>query len=93
MTEAQAARSEADSGWKEILEKYLPRFLEFFFPDAGGEIKPTRCKFQDSEFQKIAQGGATGRQYVDKLVRVSIRDCTGTISHHVQGTVKARISP
>jgi hypothetical protein len=41
-----------DSPWKEALERYLPQFLEFFFPEAHGDICWERgYEFLDKELR------------------------------------------
>ncbi|MEZ4528402.1 MAG: DUF4351 domain-containing protein [Desulfobacterales bacterium] len=57
--------------WKEVLEQYFQEFMAFFFPDAHAEIDWSKgYEFLDKEFQKITKDAATGRRYVDKLVKV-----------------------
>ncbi|WP_445253254.1 hypothetical protein [Nostoc sp. 106C] len=43
-----------DSPWKEIIELYFPRFLEFFFTLAYAAIDWTRpYEFLDTELQQL----------------------------------------
>ena len=79
----------ADSPWKDILEAYFPRFIEFFFPDIFPKIDWERGhEFLDKELQKIAPDAKTGRRTVDKLVKVWLKDGTEiwTVVHvEIQG--------
>jgi len=31
-------RADYDSPWKEIIERYFPEFMAYYFPHAGNEI-------------------------------------------------------
>ena len=79
----------ADSPWKDILEAYFPRFIEFFFPDIFPKIDWEKGhEFLDKELQKIAPDAKTGRRTVDKLVKVWLKDGTEiwTVVHvEIQG--------
>ena len=64
-----------DSPWKEIIETYFRECLEFFFPLAAKDIDWTKdYTFLDKEFQKIVRDGSLGKQYVDKLVKVWLKN-------------------
>jgi len=80
----------ADSPWKDILEAYFPRFIEFFFPDIFPKIDWEKGhEFLDKELQKIAPDARTGRRTVDKLIKVWLKDGTEiwTVVHvEIQGT-------
>lgn len=63
--------TDADSPWKEALDHFLPRFLEFFFPDIFKAIDWKRgYQALDKEFQQIVRGAASGRVLADKLYKV-----------------------
>jgi hypothetical protein len=69
-TEA-AAMTDFDSPWKEAIEIYLRDFVAFFYPIIHSDIDWQRgYEFLDKELQKIRPRSATGRRYVDKLVKV-----------------------
>ena len=52
-----------DSPWKEILEKYFPQFIEFFFPEAYKDINWNKgYEFLDKELQQITKKAKTGRK-------------------------------
>ena len=62
---------EHDTPWKEIIETLFPQFMGFFFPEAHVAIDWSRAPvFLDKELQQIVRGAATGRRFVDKLVKV-----------------------
>ncbi|QTA84888.1 DUF4351 domain-containing protein [Desulfonema magnum] len=64
-----------DTPWKEIIEQYFPEFIAFFFPKAFQDIDWKRgYEFLDKELQKIAKDADTGRRYVDKLVKVWLKN-------------------
>jgi hypothetical protein len=60
-----------DSPWKEAIEIYLRGFVAFFYPIIHNDIDWQRgYEFLDKELQKSRPRSATGRRYVDKLVKV-----------------------
>jgi hypothetical protein len=62
---------EHDTPWKEIIETLFPQFMGFFFPEAHAAIDWSRTPvFLDKELQQVVRGAATGRRFVDKLVKV-----------------------
>jgi hypothetical protein len=64
-------RTDEDSPWKEVLERYFRPFLAFFFPVAHAAIDWTKDHvFLDKELQKAVRDAALGRRLVDKLVQV-----------------------
>jgi len=64
-------RSDYDSPWKDLVEKYFQQFMEFFFSHIAVNIDWKKgYEFLDKEFQKIAVTSKTGRRYADKLVKV-----------------------
>jgi len=69
-----AARQNRDSGWKEIIEKYFPQFLEFYFPEIYADIDFTDYSFLDKELQSVTKGNEIGRRYADKLVSVNLKE-------------------
>ena len=70
--ENMVKRTDYDSPWKDLVEKYFQQFMEFFFPEIAIRIDwRKKYEFLDKEFQKIAVQGVTGRRYADKLVKVS----------------------
>ncbi len=65
-----------DSSWRKILDKLLPEFLAFYFPEIHQAIAFDKgFEFLDKELQKILpQEDDTGKRVVDKLVKVFLRD-------------------
>jgi hypothetical protein len=64
-------RTDYDSPWKEIIELYFPRFLEFFFPLAYAAIDWTQpYEFLDTELQQLEPDAEIGRRLVDKVAKV-----------------------
>src|ERR1044071_1623946 len=63
--------TDQDSPWKEILERYFPEFLAFFFPNAFNDIDWQKgYEFLDKELQQVVRDAELGRRLVDKLVKV-----------------------
>ena len=68
-------RTDYDSPWKEVIELYFPRFLEFFFPLAYAEIDWTRPhEFLDTELQQLEPDAEIGKRLVDKVAKVWLLD-------------------
>jgi len=66
---------EYDSPWKDIIENYFPEFLMFFFPAIHTAVDWRREPvFMDQELQKLWSEHAEGKRYVDKLVRVFLKE-------------------
>src|SRR5262249_13707694 len=64
-----------DSPWKEILDRYFERFLAFLFPQAHADIDWRHgYEMLDKELQKIVRQARQPKRYVDKLVKVWLRD-------------------
>ncbi len=64
-------RTDYDTPWKEIIERYLPDFLAFFFPEAYAAIDWEKgYSFLDKELRQIVREAESGSRRVDKLVRV-----------------------
>jgi hypothetical protein len=70
-----STRTDYDSPWKDILERYLPDFLAFFFTAAHTDIDwSAGYVWLDKELQQIVRDAELGRRYADKLVQVRRRD-------------------
>ncbi|MEH2333718.1 hypothetical protein [Nostoc sp.] len=64
-----------DSPWKEVIELYFSRFLEFFFTQAYAEIDWTRpYEFLDTELQQLEPDAEIRRRLVDKVAKVWLLD-------------------
>jgi hypothetical protein len=60
-----------DSPWKDILELYLPEFMEFFFPEAAEDIDWSRgYEFLDKELSQVVRDAELGLRLAEKLARV-----------------------
>ncbi len=67
----QIPTSDYDSPWKQILERYFPQFIEFFFPEIHAQIDWSRSwEFLEQELQQLTRESETGRRIVDKLIKV-----------------------
>jgi hypothetical protein len=74
MAQRKRAPEQFDSPWKDVLQAFLPAFLEFFFPDIHADIDWRRgYQSLDKEFQKIARRAKVGKQFVDKLFKVWLK--------------------
>jgi len=61
-----------DSPWKEALTRYLPEFLDFYFPPAHKAIDWTQPHtFLDQELAQIVRDSELGRRRIDRLVQVT----------------------
>lgn len=64
-----------DSPWKDIVETYLHEFFAFFFPDAYTAIDWERgFDFLDQELRQVVRDAELGQRFVDKLVKVYLKD-------------------
>ncbi len=65
-----------DSSWRKILDKLLPEFLAFYFPEIHRAIDFSKgIEFLDKELQKILpKQDDRGKRVVDKLVKVFLRE-------------------
>jgi hypothetical protein len=76
MTETETSfYANYDESWKVAIEQYFEAFVAFFFPEAYQEIAWDRgYEFLDKEFQQIVQDAEIGKRFVDKLLKVWLRD-------------------
>ncbi|MBV8886489.1 MAG: hypothetical protein JO235_21185, partial [Chroococcidiopsidaceae cyanobacterium CP_BM_RX_35] len=64
-------QTEFDSPWKDVIERYFSDFIQFFLPQAYGEIEWIRgFEFLDTELQQVVRDAELGRRLADKLVKV-----------------------
>ncbi|MBW4632242.1 MAG: transposase [Iphinoe sp. HA4291-MV1] len=64
-------RANYDSPWKDIIEEFFPRFLEFFFPLAYAVIDWEQgYEFLDTELQQLEPDAEIGKRLVDKVAKV-----------------------
>lgn len=70
-----AASASYDEPWKSALEQYFEAFLAFFFPQAHGEIDWARgYESLDQELVQVVREAEVGTRFVDKLVKVWLRE-------------------
>ena len=75
MDTATTPQPNYDSPWKEILERFFPECIDFFFPEAHAAIDWTQGHtFMDKELQQVVRDAETGSRRVDKLVKVTLRE-------------------
>ncbi|MGV3773089.1 MAG: cytosolic protein [Verrucomicrobiales bacterium] len=64
-----------DSPWKDFLEQFLPSIMELCFPRIAARIDWSNSfEFLDKELQEVLRDSLRGRQYVDKLVKVALKE-------------------
>jgi hypothetical protein len=64
-----------DGAWKDALERHFEPFLALCFPNAHADIDwTTPPRFLETELQQVAPHKAEGKQRVDKLVQVTLRE-------------------
>jgi len=67
--------SDYNSGWKEMIELYLPDFILFYYPSIYKDIDFERgFVFLDKELNKIVKDSVEKKRYVDKLVKVFLKN-------------------
>jgi len=60
-----------DTPWKDVLERYLPDFMAFFFPQAHTDINWSRgYVWLDTELRQVTRDAELGRRQAVKLVQV-----------------------
>ena len=60
-----------DSPWKEMLERYFPDFMAFFFPEAWREIDWSRgYESLDQDLQQVVRDAESGKRLADRLMKV-----------------------
>ena len=68
-------RADYDGAWKEGVEQYFEAFLAFFFPEIQAEIDWERgYEFLEQELQQLIKESEVGKQFVDKLIKVWLKD-------------------
>ena len=64
-----------DELWKMVIEKLFRNFLLLFMPDLGAMVDFNRgYSFLDKELQKISLPLRKGKKFVDKLVKVYLKN-------------------
>jgi len=82
-----------DNAWKEILARYFPEFLAFFFPSAFEEVLWEKgVEFLDKELQYAVRRAGRGRRTVDVLTKVWLRNGEETWIL-VHGELQSQVDP
>ena len=64
-----------DELWKDIIEALFPYFIQFFVPQFYDAVNwDNEFQFLDKELAQISPESETGRRYIDKLVKVYLRN-------------------
>jgi hypothetical protein len=72
---AKRVASNLDSPWKEALERFLPQFIAFFFPEALAALDWSRgYESLDKELNQIVHDAEIGARVADKLFKVWTKD-------------------
>ena len=96
MPNMDISNDQYDSPWKEVIERYFPEFMAFYFPDAHAEIDWSKEHvFLDQELRAVVQDAELGKRFVDRLVRVNVLNGGESwiyIHVEVQGTKQAEFA-
>jgi hypothetical protein len=64
-----------DEAWKKIIERFFPQLLQFFVPNLYEDVDFSKeFTFLDKEMEQLAIRSVKGAKYVDKLVKVYLKD-------------------
>ena len=64
-----------DEAWKKVIERFFPQLLRFFVPNLYFDVDFSKgVSFLDKEMEQLAIRSVKGAKYVDKLVKVYLRD-------------------
>jgi len=64
-----------DEAWKRVIERFFPQLLQFFIPNLYGDVDFSKgISFLDKEMEQLAIRSVKGAKYVDKLVKVHLKD-------------------
>ena len=75
MPAKRRAKLDLDSPWKEALLRYLPAFLQFFFPHVHEAVDWTRgYESLDKELHRIMPESEVGTRLADMLFKVWLKD-------------------
>lgn len=68
-------RADYDGAWKEGIEQYFEAFLAFLFPEIQAEIDWEQgYDFLDQKLQQLIRESEIGKQFVDKLIKVWLKN-------------------
>ncbi len=64
-----------DSPWKDVLQRFFPHFMQFFFPEAHRDIDWDQgWESCDQELQQIVRDAELGKRLADKVMKVWLLD-------------------
>jgi hypothetical protein len=64
-----------DEAWKKIIERFFPYMLRFFIPNLYQDADLSNgFIFLDKEMEQLSKKSKKGAKYVDKLVKVRLKD-------------------
>jgi hypothetical protein len=67
--------SDFDHPWKDLIQRFFPDFMAFFFPEVASRIDWQReFAFLEQELRQVVRDAETGPKRVDKLARVWLFD-------------------
>src|SRR5260363_23691 len=65
----------ADAAWKQVLRRYFPEFMCFFFPELASRIDwSAGIEFKDKELEALTTESMTGKRIADMLVQVRSKE-------------------
>lgn len=68
-------RNNSDSAWKDILDAYFKEFIDYCLPSVNTLIDWQKPYVSlDKELQMITRGTKTGKQLLDKLFKVHLKN-------------------
>ena len=68
-------RTYFDEAWKKIIERFFPQFLLFFVPKLYEDVDFSQpFTFLDKEMQQLSKKGMKRSKFVDKLVKIYLKD-------------------
>ena len=77
MPESTGYNTYFDEAWKKVIERFFSQFLLFFAPNLYKDVDFSQpCTFLDKEMQEITKEGLKGAKFVDKLVKIHLKDGT-----------------
>ena len=75
MTDEKNVRSDADGGWKDIIEDFTEEFFSFYFPKIHKAIDfSVPVEFLDTELRQITPDAEFGKRHADRLLKVRLKD-------------------
>ena len=77
MPESTGYSTYFDEAWKKVIERFFPQFILFFAPNLHKDVDFSQpFTFLDKEMQEVTKEGLKGAKFVDKLVKIYLKDGT-----------------